>query len=72
MNIDQIIYAHDSILSDVEEQFPKPIGRHTFKGQPKLSLVKTKKTTKISAEVYLGKRMEHFFTDMITKAVLRK
>lgn len=72
MTIDQIIDTHDSILAEVTDYFPKPIGRHAIKGKPQLSLVKEKKVPKFTSNEYLEKRMEHFFTDMITKAVLGK
>lgn len=72
MTIDQIIDTHDSILAEVTDYFPKPIGRHAIKGKPKLSLVKQKKKEQFTSNEYLEKRMAHFFSDMVTKAVLGK
>lgn len=67
MTLDQIIGVHDEMVSDLENDFPKPLAKETLNLiKPKLTLVKTPQPKPpYYAEEFLEERLEHFFNHLI-------
>lgn len=73
MTLDQIIKFHDELVVEAETHFPKPLKRAEIKDvNPKLSLVKNKKTKIFTVDDYLGCNLESFFKNIIVKADFRE
>ena len=67
MTLDQIIGVHDEMVTDLENEFPKPLAKETLNLiQPKLTLVpKPKVKPEYTAEMFLEERLQDFFNHLM-------
>jgi len=67
MTLDQIIGVHDEMVTDLENEFPKPLAKETLNLiKPKLTLVpKPEVKPEYTAEMFLEERLQDFFNHLI-------
>ena len=69
MTLDQIINVHDTMVGDVDSQFPKPLPKEILTSiKPQLHLVSKPKVNSYYAEDYLEERLESFFEHIVAIA----